>query len=161
MKTFTVALTLCLAHLTSFAAPATEASVERLLDAMNARGVVDNSHTQVEKMMRGMALQPMGGRQPSEQQQKSLDATVSKTMALMRDEFTWDKLKPDFVKLYVTTFDQEEIDSLVAFYSSPAGQAFVRKMPIVMQKSMEYSQAQMQRLMPRMMKIIEEAATGK
>ena len=161
MKTFTVALALSLAHLTALAAPATEASVERLLDAMNARGVVDNSHTQVEKMMRSMALQAMGGRQPSEQQQKSLDITVSKTMALMREEFTWDKLKPDFVKLYVTTFEQEEIDSLVAFYGSPAGQAFVRKMPIVMQKSMEVSQAQMQRLMPRMMKIIEESAAGK
>ena len=56
------------------------------------------------------------------------------------------------------THPQKEIDSLVAFYSSPAGQAFIRKMPIVLQKSMEITQAQMQRLLPRMKKIAEESA---
>jgi uncharacterized protein len=124
---------------------------------MNARETMEGSYAQVEKMMQGLAMQSMGGRSLTEQDQKAVNTTINKTMVLMKEEFTWEALKADFVKLYVSTFDQDEIDSLVAFYSSPTGQAFIRKMPILMQKSMELSQARMQQLLPRMMKIIQES----
>lgn len=59
--------------------------------------------------------------------------------------------------IYQETFEQEEIDGLDAFYGSPAGQAFVAKMPVVMQKSMSLLQEQMQILVPRMAQVIEQA----
>lgn len=52
-----------------------------------------------------------------------------------------------------------EIDGLIAFYASPAGQAFINKMPVVLQKSMAISQSLMQSLMPKMSAAMKEAMT--
>jgi uncharacterized protein len=61
--------------------------------------------------------------------------------AMLREEMTWDKLRPVYVQIYQESFTQEEIDGLIAFYESPAGFAFVEKMPFVMQKSMSIMQS--------------------
>ncbi len=145
-----------LVQLGASAAPATEASVEQLLDVTNARQTLEGSYVQVERMMRNMVRQGAGSQPLTEREQQALETSVVKTMALLKKEFTWDLLKADFVKLYVNTFDQSEIDGLLAFYRSPAGQAFVQKMPVVMQGSMEISQARMQALMPKLMKSLED-----
>lgn len=140
----------------AFAAPATEASVEQLLDVTNARQTLEGSYVQVERMMRNMVRQGAGSQPLTEREQQAMETSVAKTMALLKKEFTWDLLKADFVKLYVNTFDQSEIDGLLAFYRSPAGQAFVQKMPLVMQGSMEISQVRMQALMPKLMRSLED-----
>lgn len=82
-----------------------------------------------------------------------------KFIAVMRQEVTWQKPKPVHVQLYRETFDQEEIDGLVAFHASPAGQAFVDKMPVVLQESMAISQSLMQPLFPKMTAAMQEAMT--
>ena len=158
MKSVLLALTLISLHLPTFAAQPTEASVDRLLGLMNAGAMIEGSYNQVEKMMRDMAQQNAGNRQLSTAEQESLNRTVDRTMSLMREELTWDKMKPAFAKIYMETFDQEEIDGLVAFYGSAVGKSFIGKMPAVMQKSMEFSQTQLQRILPRMMKIVQESA---
>lgn len=140
------------------AAPASEESVLHLLDLMNAHAVVEQSYDRVEKMMRSVALQSVD-HPLSAAETRALDTVVSKSMALMRQEMTWGKLLPLYVKLYQKTFDQDELDGLVQFYSSPAGQAFVRKMPLIIQGSLEISQTLMQGLMPRMMEIVKESMT--
>jgi uncharacterized protein len=68
----------------------------------------------------------------------------------------WSTLKPHYVRIYQEAFEQEEIDGLIAFYSSPAGQAFIGKMPVVMQKSITLAQNQMQNLMPKMVQVIDQ-----
>lgn len=61
----------------------------------------------------------------------------------MHDEMSWAKMKPQYVRLYVETFDQDEVDGLLAFYATPAGQAMINKMPIVMPKMMGVMQDSM------------------
>ena len=75
----------------------------------------------------------------------------------MREEMTWDKLRPLYVQIYQESFTQEEIDGLIAFYESPAGVAFVEKMPFVMQKSMSIMQSRMAPMMEKMKAAIKEA----
>ena len=55
------------------------------------------------------------------------------------------KIKPELAKVYTGTYTEEEIDGILAFYKSPAGKAFLQKMPEVMQ-----------RFMPVMMKMITD-----
>lgn len=43
-------------------------------------------------------------------------------------------MEPIQIPIYRETFEQAEIDGLIAFYGSPVGQAFVNKMPTVSQK---------------------------
>ena len=66
-------------------------------------------------------------------------------------------MKPLYVQLYRDTFEQEEVDGLLAFYASPTGQAFVNKMPMVMQKSMALSQSLMQSIIPKMTAAMKDA----
>jgi len=75
---------------------------------------------------------------------------------MMHEQLNWKTLQPQYVKLYTKTFSQQEIDGLIAFYSSPAGQAYLAKMPLLMQHSMQLMQAQMQDMMPKIMQILHE-----
>ncbi len=65
-----------------------------------------------------------------------------------------DALKPLFLKVYMDTYTEEELDGILAFYKSPAGQAFVAKTPQLMQRSMQLMQEQMANVQPR----LEEAS---
>jgi hypothetical protein len=76
---------------------------------------------------------------------------------IVQEEFSWDKLKPTYIAIYQETFDQEEIDGLVAFYKSPVGTSMVNKMPVVMQKSMVGMQARLQPMFKRMKGMMEQA----
>jgi len=141
------------------AAPASPDSVETLLTVMKTEAMLDSMYTSVEQIMRQSMQQATGGKPITPEQQRFLDAAPGKFVAVMKSELTWDKLKSQFVQLYVETFDQEEIDGLLAFYRSAPGQAFINKMPRVMQKSMVIAQSQMQTLLPKMKAAIEQAVS--
>lgn len=80
----------------------------------------------------------------------------SKMMDLISSEMSWEKLKPRYIELYATTFTAEELEGLIAFYNTPIGQAFVKKQPELMQKSMLVNQAVMQSLQPKLRQLMRE-----
>ncbi|TMH03840.1 MAG: DUF2059 domain-containing protein [Betaproteobacteria bacterium] len=92
----------------------------------------------------------VAGKSLSAEQQRYLEATPQRFVTIMREELSWENLKPMYIEIYRDSFTQEEIDGLIAFYQSPVGMAFVNKMPIVMQKSMTSMQARMQPIMEKM-----------
>lgn len=153
---------LCIAALAltaanAWAVPASQESVEALLQATRAESTINTMYGLVEQSMRQGMQQSLQGKPLTAEQQRVVDAMPGKFIAVMREEFNWARMKPLYVQLYRDTFDQEEIDGLVAFYRSPAGQAFVDKMPVVMQKSIALTQAQMQTFLPKMKAAMDEA----
>lgn len=93
----------------------------------------------------------------SAEQQRVVDATRAKLVQVLREELSWDKLRPVYVQIYQETFTQEEIDGLIAFYNSPAGAAFVEKMPVVMQRSMSIMQSRTAPMMEKMKAAMQQA----
>jgi hypothetical protein len=75
----------------------------------------------------------------------------------MREELSWEKLEPMYLEIYRKSFNQEEVDGILAFYKTPAGAAMIKKMPLVLQESMVAVQKNMGPMMARMQKAIEEA----
>ena len=146
-----------LASLNAHAAPASAESVETLLAVTKVESMMDTLYASMEQMMRQGTKQAVQGIPVSPEQQSVLDAVPAKFIAVVREEVSWNKLKPLYVQLYRETFEQEEIDGLIAFYASPAGQAFINKMPVVLQKSMEISQSLMQSIVPKMSAAMKEA----
>jgi hypothetical protein len=67
------------------------------------------------------------------------------------------KMKTMLVQVYADTYTEEEVDGILAFYKSPAGQAMLQKMPQLMQRSMAVSQQLMSDLMPEIQKMAKEA----
>lgn len=138
------------------AAPASAESIERLLAMTRVESLLDTVYGNTEQMMRQSMRQTLGSRPLTAEQQRVVDELPGKFVATMRQEFNWSTLKPLYVRIYQESFEQAEIDGLIAFYASPAGQAFIDKMPLVMQKSMTLVQEQMRTLMPRMGQVIEQ-----
>ena len=140
-----------------YAGPASQESVEALLEVTKAEALMGSMYGSMEQMMRQGMQQAVKGKTLSSEQQRILDTVPAKFIAVVREELNWEKLKPMHVQLYRDTFEQEEIDGLLSFYRSPAGQAFVNKMPLVMQKAMAMGQSQMQAVIPKMMAAIQSA----
>jgi hypothetical protein len=55
-------------------------------------------------------------------------------------------------------FSQEEIDGLIAFYQTPAGQSLVSKQPELTNRTMAILQQRMAPVMQRIQKMSEETA---
>ena len=141
----------------AYASPASQQSVEELLAVTRAGAMIDSVYGNMEQLMRQGALQGTQGRAMTPEKQRVLDSMIPRMVAVMRQEFNWERLKPQYIQLYRDTFEQEELDGLIAFYKSPAGQAYVDKMPVVLQKSIAISQSIMQSLMPKMMAEVKDA----
>ncbi len=141
MKNLIVCLTfLCGLTVVSLpAAPPTDQSIEQLLRVMQVEKMFDQMMSQMNSAMRtGMEQglqESLKGKAPTPGQQAQIDAFQKKFSAVIKDELSYPKLKDVYVQVYRETFTQDEINSIVAFYGSPAGQAMVQKTPVAMQKA--------------------------
>ncbi len=142
---------------TAQAAPASPASIDALLRVTKAESLMDGMFANIEPVMRQSMARAIQGQPVTAEQQRLLDAMPATLAKVLRDEMSWDKMRPLYVQIYQESFSQDEIDGLLAFYESPAGQAFVAKMPVVMQKSMTVMQARMGPLMDRMRAAMQDA----
>ena len=147
------------------AAQPTSESIDTLLTLTRTDALIDSVYGNVEQTMRQAMAQAVAGKNLSEEQQRYLQAAPARFVAIMKEELSWESLKPMYIEIYRDSFTQEEIDGLIAFYQSPVGMAFVNKMPIVMQKSMTSMQARMQPMMEKMQaatrQALEDAKVGK
>ena len=118
---------------------------------------VDMMLANLDPMMRQSMATAMQGQQLSSDQQRVMDAIRAEVLQVLREELAWNKMRPLYVQIYQETFTQEEIDGLIAFYKSPAGIAFVEKMPVVMQKSMSIMQSRIAPMMEKMKATMQQA----
>ncbi len=63
--------------------------------------------------------------------------------ALLAQRLNWQKVKPQFAQAYADTFSADELNGILAFYRSPAGQAYMSKLPTLMAKFNAIGQGQM------------------
>ena len=140
------------------AAPASEASIDQLLTVTKAEALLDSMKASIEPMFNQNFEASLRGQPMTAEQKQTAQKVQVKIRTLLQEEMAWDKLKPQYAKIYRETFDQEEIDGMLAFYATPAGQAMISKMPTVMQKSMLLSQTMVQSMMGKLKGIVEEAA---
>lgn len=139
------------------AAEPSEASLETLMVVTRAERNIDAVFSAMQPMLKRMRTEMMPGTLSAEEE-KRLDAMEAKMLGVIRDELSWAKLKPLTMQIYRESFTQSEVDGLIAFYQTPAGQAFIEKMPLVMQKSMMMTQSRMKPMMERIQQIAQEAA---
>lgn len=83
-----------------------------------------------------------------------------KMIDLIADRMSWDRAKPKFVQLYDETFTEADIDGILAFYKSPAGQRMLEKMPELMQKSMAVGQELVGNIAPEIQRMMEGMRNG-
>ena len=140
MKTLYLVTISCLVVVcSSVSAPPSEQSINELLDVTNMPRMMDQILANMDQgmktgMQQGMQ-QSLQGRELTAKQRAEVENFQKKLMGIMRDELAFDKVRDIYLKVYRETFTQEEVDGLIAFYKSPAGKAYVEKVPSAMQRA--------------------------
>jgi hypothetical protein len=165
MKKLLAGFSLVLCAFSALAAEPSDASVEKLLDVMKTESLMDSIYGSLEQYLRQSMTQASVGQQLTDEQKRMLESVPKKLAKAMREELTWASLKPMYIQIYKESFDQEDVDGLIAFYSSKVGQNYINKMPLAMQKTMAAVQQRMGPMLSRvkeaMKAAMEEAKLGK
>jgi hypothetical protein len=139
------------------AAPPSAESIDTLLAITKSEKLLDNMLATIDQMTRQSVAAATKNEHLTPAQQQICDAKMAKYAQVIKEELSWSKMRSLYVQVYQESFTQEEIDGLIAFYRSPAGAAFVEKMPVVMQKSMTIMQSRLAPMMERMKAVTQEA----
>jgi len=114
------------------APPVSEASIKQLLEVAQAHKLIDSVMAQMETLMQQSIAQATRGQQIPAKVQKDIDQRHAEVVTMMKELLDWKKLEPMYVRIYQKTFTHAEIDGMIAFYKTPAGQAVISKMPSAM-----------------------------
>ena len=71
---------------------------------------------------------------------------------ILRAQLAYERIKPELIKIYDESFTTEELTGINAFYRSPAGQAYLAKVPLMTQKSMQIGLKLVSDAMPEIQK---------
>lgn len=164
MKKIIAGFSLVICAFSALAAEPTDASIEKLLIVMKAESLMDSVYGSLEQNMRQAMAQAAAGQQLTDEQKRVLENAPKKFAKVVHEELTWANLKPVYIQVYKESFDQKDIDGLIAFYSSKVGQNYINKMPLAMQKTMAAVQQlmvpMMQKMGDAMKAAVEEAKLG-
>ena len=148
-------IVLLLSSTTAMAAPASESSIKQLLAVTQAQKLLDGMRVQFDSLMNNAVQQALKGETPTAKQQQAIENMKNRMVALMQGELAWEKLEPMYLRLYKESFTEEEVVGMLSFYKTPAGQAIIYKMPVLMQKTMLDMQKMISGVTPQMQKIQE------
>ncbi|MFC3096030.1 DUF2059 domain-containing protein [Alteromonas sediminis] len=125
--------------------------IDRLFTAMQADQMTQQMWTQMQGLFSQMTQDlnvDAAANEIIKQYQKEL-------VSLLQQEMSWEKMAPEIRHIYAQNFTVDEITKMAEFYESPAGQAFVERMPIVMQESMQLGQRMAMNAMPKLQALSE------
>jgi hypothetical protein len=131
-------------------AQADDAQIDRLMAAMHMRESVDAMLPQVQAAQKQMMEQALAGHDLDDAQRARIDAFLENSRQRMRETLAWDRLEPLYRDIYKKTFSHDELEAMIGFYGSPAGQQVVAKMPQLMQNTMQATQALIAPMMTRL-----------
>jgi hypothetical protein len=142
------------------AAPPSDQSIEQMMRVMQVEQMLNQMLTQMETGMQTgteqRLQQAIQGKTPTEAQKAQIAEFEKKLTGILKDELSFAKMKDVYLQVYRETFTQEEITSIIAFYSSPAGKAMVEKVPGAMQKASTLMQARIGPMTQKLQAMIEQ-----
>lgn len=119
---------------------------------------------QVSQQMKSLTANMPGGGSTTPEQQAALDKLTKKYMERALSLYPADEMITDMSSIYQRHLSREDVEAMIAFYSSPAGQHVLELTPVVMKEYMPIVMGRMQErtkaLTDEMMKDIREMAPG-
>jgi hypothetical protein len=142
MKKILVAVTLCFALSTAALCqqnpadqPATQADVERYLEAVHSREMMSQMIDAMSKPMHNFVHEQY--LRDKDKLPADFEARMNKMMDDMLKEIPWDDIMRAMLPAYQKHFTKGDMEALIAFYTTPTGQKILREMPALMADSME------------------------
>jgi len=140
------------------AAPPSDQSINEMMQVLQSEKMFDAMVAQMEAGMKTGMEQGLQGKKLSPEQRASVEKLQGQMSAMIKEELSFAKTKDFYVQAYRDTFTQEEVNSIIAFYSSPAGKALVEKIPLAMQKAGSLMQARIAPMIAKLQKMQEDFA---
>jgi hypothetical protein len=112
----------------------------------------------MDQVNSGLMQQMLGVKLTAEQQQQA-DDLKAKISAVLTNALGWEKLEPEYTKMYAAAFTEQQMDDILAFYKSPTGQAMIEKNPMLLQESSALAQQRMSDVTPEVEKLIKDFMT--
>jgi hypothetical protein len=113
---------------------ASKEDVQKLFDVMASRAQMAQMMQQMFTQMRNMNREMIKKKHP-EMSDADLARRDRESEDLIKN-FPMDEMLNDMIPIYQRHFSKSDIDALIAFYSSPAGQKFLRETPAVTAETM-------------------------
>lgn len=136
--------------------------IEQLFQLIQIQKTLQQAMNQQMAQVQAAVKTLVPGMKMTADEQKDFDAFLQKIGAITQESMAWPKLEPQFVDLYASTYSEEEIDGMVAFYHTPTGEAMIAKQPEILSKSQVISQAQLAAVQPKIreavMQFVQEMA---
>ena len=155
---------ICLALLSARLVPAaraddakTAALADELVNLAELEKNYEQSFTMVKETLARQMGATLGKASPGDKSAATQNANA--IFDLIAKQLDWASVRKDYVALYASTFTEEELQGIIDFYKSAPGQAFVKKQPELMKKSMDLNQAKMAEIMPTIQQLIMQQST--
>jgi hypothetical protein len=131
-----------------------------LLDALDMKTTMATSMEMTRTMMAAQIQQMQkaapGGAALNPAARALQEKVMDRTMKLVAEELTWDKMRDSFVEVYAETFTAEEMEGLTAFFRTSVGRAYVAKQPELMQRTAAVTQRVTAGLVPKLIALQAE-----
>jgi hypothetical protein len=110
----------------------------------------------VKQQVQETAKSAPGADQMTPAQKKLTDDFLNRAMDATVESLGWKTLEPQYAKLYASTYTDEELDGIIAFYKSTAGQAMLDKTPDVTAGTLKIVEAKMVDFQPQLKAIQDD-----
>ena len=124
--------------------PPTERSVQQLLNLLDLKKMHEDFLKGIEASAQASMRQTVAQQNMGKIQEKAYADWVANTVAKLKQEMSVENLQAIYIESYRKVLTQQEVDGMIAFYSSETGKAVVAKMPVIMQQIAETMQRRMQ-----------------
>ncbi len=129
---------------------AKQAKVKELFATMHLEHNLDRMMSAMKSQVEATALNASGAEQMTPEKKKIQQEFIDNSMKVVNDAFGWQALESAYIKLYADTYTEAELDGILAFYKSPAGQAMLAKTPQLTAGTMQIVHSRMGDFQPKM-----------
>ena len=144
MKKLMLLLILAMLSSAALADPPSDASLQEMIELSHVKTTLVTMRATMEKSMQQGFNSALGNQYFTDQQEKIVDQYSARMQAIFDEQLTWEKLEPIYLQVYRENFTQDEVDSINAFYRTPAGRAVIEKMPTAIQRVQQLMAPNMQ-----------------
>jgi uncharacterized protein len=137
-------------------APPSDSSLQELSTLSHNQEVFNGMKPQLDAMITSSIKEASQGQTITPERQAVLDRMRTKMVAAFDESFNGETLQMVNVRIYQATYTQDEVDGLIAFYKTPAGQALINKRPLLMQNTLDEMRALTRPMVQRINQIKSE-----
>jgi hypothetical protein len=136
--------------------PAKMEQIDKFLKLTHADQMIQQMLGQFEEAFnqgfkKSLSAIPNAANQPG--LQADTDSFRKQLFGIVREQLSYDRLKPELIKLYDETFTAQELSGINTFYESPAGRAYLAKIPQLTKRSSQVGVNLMSAAMPQIQKM--------